>query len=195
MDKLINMIKEHLNDGEDLLAVITIGSQLLVASPKDYDYKIIVKNYRTHFLRTHIVIDEIKYDLLYVNEDIFNRSFDFSETSPMIQSIQLYNYMYEVGTVIYGELKLPCSLFEVETEYRHFLKQHYLKTIANTKVKWKSGKLLVHYYVILAFYENKTLTINQQMKADITLLYESAERSSNLVNDIIYKITNKKEGV
>ena len=43
------MIKEHLNDGEDLLAVITIGSQLLVASPKDYDYKIIVKNYRTHF--------------------------------------------------------------------------------------------------------------------------------------------------
>lgn len=187
---LIQALKDKLIELNYSEAVITsasyVGSSVLVNDYADVDIKVVCKNLPLDFRRVIIVLEEAKYDVLFMEEGYFNKCLNFENS---IITNQLYNYFYSLDNTFYGEPTI-FDMFAHRDKYLNLIKEHYSTRYSINKLRPSIGKTFVHYYIILKMYENNSTEITEEIKRDIAMLYSGNEECLGLIINIAEQISN-----
>lgn len=184
--KIVNDFLQENQYDIEIIEIFETGSKFLgYEMPLDVDVVIIGKNVVDFFLmgqmRFKKEIDDITYDLVFIDEKLAKKRLNFEFIMPYEKNQILYNYFYSFRKKIYGDSKLNFDFFNEKNRYMPFMKDLFQETIGKANDKWKIGKSFVHYYLILKFYENESFDIDNKMKEDIAKLYSGLEDCSDII--------------
>ena len=177
----------------NILEIFKTGSNVYKKSAtQDFDIVTIVDNLveelSVEHIRQKITINEIKYDLLFIDKRTAEKRLSLEYDNDYEKSMLLFNYFYPFREIEFGNSNLAFNMFLQKEKYLKIVKEIYNNSIRKALDKWKIGKFFVHYYVILKFYENNNTIVTEDMLKDISLLYSRSVEAEDLINQIDMKI-------
>lgn len=160
-----------------ILKIIKTGSQIFIGDPSDLDYIVICKGYTQSRKRHHIVRDGLIYDILIYDIRTLEVQFDFTSGAFASGPNKLYNYFYCLeNTLIYGDPDIGTfDILKKAEDYKEYLLMRYSGSVGKLKVKTKFTKGFVHYYIILKIIKNQSVTITDEIKKNVNILYAGGE--------------------
>lgn len=177
-----------LNENSTILEIFKTGSQLFIDTPTDYDYVAVCDNFSKSYFRVHFMVCEDDIDLIIIDKNAVIDQLNFETFNIIKLSNKLYNYMYQVKEVVYGEDTLNYDILQYKNEYIEYLRSRYVNSAGKLVNKTKISKMFVHYYIILKIYENNCVEITEQMLIDINKLYAGGEQVLPLIEWVEEKL-------
>lgn len=168
-----------------ILEIFKTGSQLFIENPHDLDFIIVCDGFTQRRRKVFFEEDGLHYDLIFIDKKAVAAQLNFSDDSYIHYKIKLYNYFYALKETVFGGYDDGWDIFEQEESYFEYIKKHYAEGVGKLTVKWKVGKLFVHYYVILKMYINGSTEITSEMMEDIQILYSRTEAATPIIEWIV----------
>ena len=182
-----NILKEWQEEAT-VLEISKTGSQINRKNPSDLDYLVVCDKFEQRARKYVTEIDGQTYDLMFRSLKALDAQRDFYNTGYIHEDHKLYSYCIPIREPIYGELNYDWNMLNHEEEYLNYIKNRYMNTLAKLKVKTRHAKPFAHYYIILKIYENQSVEINDKMKDDIEIIYQSSEGVKELIEWIEIKL-------
>jgi hypothetical protein len=169
-----------------ILEIFETGSQLFVEKNNDLDYVVVCKNYKQRRKKTVLQINNITYDILFIDELAVYAALNFDELYYVNKEIKIFNYFYEknIRKTIYGNFDIQWNMLDHKEKYLAYIKDRYINKsqMLIHKNRWKLGKAFIPYYIILSIYKNNKVEITDVMLKDIKQLYNKTEESESIIN-------------
>ena len=168
-----------------ILEIFITGSKLFLDRNTDYDYVVICENFQQRRRKIIVTIENKKYDFVFIDKTALPYLFDFDNIEYLHPRIKFFNYLFDAGIrkTIYGGYDVGWSMLDHKEKYLEHIKHYYLDVARMPihKNRWKFGKMLVHYYIILSIYNNNKAEITEEMLQDIRLLYSNVIESEQII--------------
>jgi len=185
------IVQEILNDWQEegtILEISKTGSQINRDDPNDLDYLIVCDQFEQRARKYVVEIEGQVYDLMFRSLLSLKKQLDFTDTGYVHKGHEIYNYCFPIRERVYGSLNYEWDMLSHEQEYIEHIKNKYMNTVGQLKVKTNYTKPFVHYYIILKMFENQKLEITPEMKKNIEILYNSGPESAQIIDWIEIKL-------
>ena len=186
-----NYVEEFLinkNETATILAIYNTGSQIFIDTPSDLDYTIVCSGLKQKVYKTIVEYNGIMYDLFIKDETMIPQMLDFANSDYM--NLKVFNYFLAIEVPIYGEFKHGWNIFEHETEYKNYIKNKYnSEVVLRSKKNPKSNaRFFVHYYIILKIFDSGSLIITNEMRDNVSLMYQNSEEAYPAIDWVMANI-------
>ena len=140
-----------------ILEIYEVGSQLFRENPSDLDFVVLCKNFSQKFIMKKISFEGLSYDITIMDKYALISQLDFNSRHFVPYNLKLSNYKYAINKTIYGKSFINWNMLEHQEDYVNYLIDHYnvYTGMKAGRPAVESGKLYVHYYIVLKIYENK----------------------------------------
>ena len=164
---------------------------MLRETPHDLDYQVVCSGFSQRFTYNKVKEDGTSYDIFIIDRDALSRELTFGNPYYFKADLKIYNYFHAIRETIYGECDLPYDMLEYSDVYLPYIKTHYAKkTVIGSPLKYKYGKFYVHYYMVLKIFENQSIVITEDMRADLELLYSNSKESHLVIDWVVSQINS-----
>jgi len=175
VDEVNKILIELGEQDAKILEISKTGSQVLINSPNDLDYNVILSGFNKLYYRKNIEINGKVYDFILKDDicmrDLFSMNLDNDDENYMKYSI--YNFFQLYKEVIYGSYKVVFDIFSNKEKYFEMMRKHYVATVGKRKRYTKMTKTFSAYYIPLKIFENEFIEITSEMQDTLNKLYDN----------------------
>jgi len=186
-----NLLQELGITNYNILEIFETGSQLFKENPNDLDYIAVLETFENNYIRKHITVDNVDYDLVIMDYTHYKNML----TKPIQENQfwKLYRYMYlpYFKKIVYGGVDFTFDLLSQKEETIAFMKELYQNTVGKSLNKINFAKSFVHYYILFAIFDKNDVSLTEEEKQNVVKLYKKDQTIISLINELDNRLCKK----